>query len=194
MQLQSYRKEVNRLIVDKRRVDQNELEELKAKNETTAHLNSIAEAQEISQRIAKSLQQQAHIQIAKVVTQCLNAVFDDPYEFQIQFECKRGKTEAKLVFIRDGMVLNDPMNEVGGGVIDVAGLALRLSCILLSRPAKRKLVVLDEPFKNIRGEENKKRTREMLLRLSEELGLSFIINTDIKSYQLGTIVELGEEQ
>jgi ABC-type uncharacterized transport system YnjBCD ATPase subunit len=96
------------------------------------------------------------------------------------------------VFIKDGVVLDDPLNEVGGGVIDVASLALRLSCILLMRPPMRRLLVLDEPFSNIRGESNKARTREMLQMLATEMGIQIVINTDIPAYRLGTVVELPQ--
>jgi hypothetical protein len=154
-------------------------------------LDGIQEAQTIAQTIAQTLQQRAHDRIASVVTRCLNAVFDDPYEFRIRFDRKRGKTEARLTFLRDGLELDDPLNEVGGGVIDVASLALRLACLLLSRPPLRRLIVLDEPFKNIRGEGNKARTREMILRLAEDLDIQFVINTDIPEYRLGTVVEVG---
>ena len=51
--------------------------------------------------------------------------------------------------------------------------------------------MVDEPFKNIRGEQNKARTKTMLVKLSEELGIQFIINTDIPSYQLGSVIELS---
>ena len=107
------------------------------------------------------------------------------------FDRKRGKTEAQLVFERDGVQLEDPLNEIGGGVVDVAALALRLSSILLSRPPMRRFLALDEPFKSIRGKENRARTRLMLQRLAEDLKLQILINTDIPEFQLGTVVELG---
>jgi len=149
-------------------------------------------SQVVIQQLAHAVQQQAHQQISDVVTRCLRAVFDNPYEFEVQFEIKRGKTEALLVFMRDGEVLDNPINEVGGGVLDVASLALRVASILLARPERRKLIILDEPFKYVRGVGNQKRTRDMLLRLAEELEIQFVINTDIASYRLGKIVETGD--
>ena len=154
---------------------------------------ALQEIQSIIQHLAQATQQRAHQRISEVVTSCLNAVFQDPYEFRIVFERKRGKTEAKLVFVRNELVLDDPLNEVGGGVIDVAAFALRLSAILLSRPLKRKLIIMDEPFKNIRGKGNKDRTRQMLLKIAKEMKMQIIVNTEIPSYQLGTIVDLSEE-
>lgn len=147
-------------------------------------------AQHIFQLIAQTIQQRIHHKISAVVTRCLEAVFDDPYEFSIRFDRQRGKTEARLVFSRNGQEFDDPLNEVGGGVIDVASIALRLSAILLSRPMLRRVLILDEPFKNIRGEENRQRTRSMLVKLADDLGFQVILNTDIESFKLGQIIQL----
>ncbi len=189
--LSLYLRKVNQLQADQRQATTAVCNEEKELTRVKDNRESIVEAQKIVQQIAQTLQQQAHSKIARIVSQCLNVVFEDPYEFAIRFEQKRGKTEAKMVFKRDGMEFDDPLNSVGGGVIDIAALALRLACITLSRPVRRKLLVLDEPFKNVRGAENKRRTRSMLLRLSEDFGCQFIINTDIESYRVGTVVELS---
>lgn len=172
--------------------DQVEREE-RALYEVKDRLKCVAEAQEVLQSIAEGIQQQAHEQIRGIVSRCLEAVFDDPYEFVIRFEKKRGKTEAVLAFVRDGLELDDPLNEVGGGVIDVAAFALRVACVFLARPVRRRLLVLDEPFRNLRGSGNKRRLRVLLLSLSDELGMQFLINVDRDSYPefaLGKIVEL----
>jgi len=189
--LELYREKVNELVIEHRQAKSSVIQEEEELEKTNEKLEYTLEAQAISQVIAQSLQEKAQNQIARVVSQCLQAVFpNDPYDFEIRLEMKRGKTEAKLVFIRDGIELDDPLNQVGGGVIDVASLGLRLACILLLRPAPRRLLVLDEPFSNIRGEENRSRTRQMLIALAEEMGLQIIINTDIPNYRLGTVVEL----
>jgi len=153
---------------------------------------SVEEARAITQTIAEEMQRRAHDKIAKVVTRCLAAVFDDPYEFDIRFERKRNKTEAVLEFRRDGQVYDDPINEVGGGVLDVASLALRLACVMVSCPPTRRAFVLDEPWSSIRGGGNRSRTRKLLETLSEEFGVQWIINTDIPSYRMGKIIEMGE--
>lgn len=153
--------------------------------------SNAAEAQQIVQGIAQAMQQRAHRRIAEVVSRCLLAVFDDPYEFKIRWDRKRGKTEAVLMFARGGVELDDPLNEVGGGVVDVASLALRLAKMLMEKPLSRRLLVLDEPFRNVRGEENRKRTRQLLEELASEMGFQFIINTDVPAFRMGTVVDLG---
>lgn len=158
------------------------------------HLEAVKTAHQTVQTIAEEVQQTAHDNLAHVVTQCLNAVWGDVYKFKIQFEQKRGSTEARLIFERkDGLELN-PMKESSGGVIDVAALALRLSCIALMRPRRRRLVVLDEPFKNVRGEHYQERVRQMLEHVCEELDFQIIINTDMPVMRTGKVIEMSKDK
>lgn len=156
-------------------------------------LTTAEEGQTIVQAVAMAVQQQAHGMISSVVSRCLSAVFADPYEFTIIFSQKRGRTEASLAFKRDGMTLQDPTFEVGGGVVEMAGFALRLACLCFERPQKRKLLVLDEPFAAIRGEENRGRLRGLLESLAEDFGVQFVLNIDVDVYpefSLGNVIEL----
>lgn len=190
------RHQISRLSADHSVASRDVTHESEALGTLTRKQESTEKARFILQSIAQRLQQQAHEQIAKTVTRCLEVVFDDPYEFRIEFEQKRGKTEARMVFIRDGLVLDDPLNEIGGGVVDVASFALRLSAILLSRPLRRRLVVLDEPFRYIRGRENRQRVRRMLVELANSLNIQFLLNVDVDAYPefaLGKVLELGEK-
>jgi len=157
---------------------------------TRAH-DYFLEARRIIQAVAQSIQQSVHGKIASVVSRCLSSVFDEPYEFKINFVQKRGRTEAELVFIRNGIEV-DPMTASGGGVIDVASFALRLACLMLTRPAPRKVIVLDEPFKFL-SEEYRGRVREMLLELSESMEIQFIMVTHLRELSCGKSVRIGGE-
>lgn len=146
------------------------------------------EAQQIVQVLAETVQEEAHHRIAGVVSRCLVTVFDTPYEFNITFERARGRTEARLAFVRDGVTVS-PMDAAGGGVVDVAAFALRLSCLMLSRPPKRRVVVMDEPFKFVSAE-YRPAVRTMLEDLATELGVQFIMVTHIEELQCGTVVDV----
>lgn len=156
--------------------------------ETQEELQHITTANEIVQKIAQMIQEQAHQKIAEVVSNCLSAVFDEPYIFKILFERKRNRTEAKLVFERNGMEI-DPMTASGGGVIDVASFALRISCLMLNKPPLRKVLIMDEPFKYV-SEEYRDRVRILLETLSEEMGIQFIMVTHIQELKTGTVYEI----
>ena len=153
------------------------------------HLADCQEAQAFLQTAARVVQETAHQQIAAVVTKCLRAVFgEDAYEFRIHFEQKRGKTEARFAFVRGGEEFG-PLDSSGGGVVDVASFALRLAALLLSRPAVRRLLVLDEPFKHL-SKEYRPQVRDLILSLAEDLGVQFVIVTHDPVFQVGKVVEL----
>ena len=145
-------------------------------------------AQEIVQAVSANVQQQVHSKIASVVSRCLEAVFDEPYEFRINFERKRGKTEAPLVFVR-GEEEFSPIDSSGGGVVDVAAFALRVACLMLSVPHKRRTMILDEPFKFV-SVEYRERIKELIETLSEEMNIQFIIVTHIDELKCGKLIEI----
>jgi DNA repair exonuclease SbcCD ATPase subunit len=155
----------------------------------TEEYDNADEAQQVVQAVAETIQEEAHDRIAGVVTKCLSTVFDEPYTFKISFERARGRTEAKLLFVRDEMEVN-PIDASGGGVIDVAAFALRISCLMLSRPARRRVMVLDEPFKFVSAD-RRGNVRAMLEDLAAELGIQFIVVTHFNEYKVGKIVEVG---
>jgi ABC-type glutathione transport system ATPase component len=149
----------------------------------------LLKAQKIVQDIACTIQQEIHSKIAQVVSKCLSAVFHSPYEFRIEFEQKRGKTSARMVFCRDGLILS-PLKSTSGGMIEIASMALRIACIAISKPKKRGILILDEPFRCIYPETHK-RIPMMLESLHKELGIQFIMITNIQALECGTIFNTG---
>jgi len=189
----AYRQQLDWLLADYRHACLQVKEEKAAVREAKQNLKAAQQAQALVQQIAEKVQALAHQQITGVVTKSLEAVFDDPYTFHIKFERKRGRTEGKLIFQRDGYELEDPKNEAGVGQIDVAALALRLSCLMLERPIKRRLIVIDEPMKNVNGTENRKRAAALLASLSKELNVQLLMATGYEWLRLGKIIQIGEE-
>jgi DNA repair exonuclease SbcCD ATPase subunit len=151
-------------------------------------VRNVFKAQQIAQTVSQAIQKQVHDQIATVVSRCLKTVFTDPYEFRIEFDKKRGKTEARLVFVRDGEEY-DPQEGAGIGVMDVAAFALRLACLLLQRPKRRRLIVADEPFRCV-SKEYRGRIAQMVSALAEEFDFQFIFVTHDQEFELGRVVRL----
>lgn len=145
-------------------------------------------AQEIITTMAQKTQQEVHKRISAVVSTCLAAVFDDPYELKIEFEQKRGRTQAKIRFCRDGNEVS-PMDASGGGAVDVAAFALRAACLVLHRPRLRRVLVLDEPFKFV-SEGFQPAVRSMLEQLSKDLKIQIIMVTHNEAYETGKVIEL----
>lgn len=140
---------------------------------------------------ALAVQRVVHQKISQLVTRCLAYVFDDPYTFEIRFVEKRGTTEAQIVFTRDGVDC-DPLTASGGGVVDVAAFGLRLACLMLTRPAPRRLLVLDEPFRFV-SVEYRWRVTQLLRSLCEEFGIQIVMVTHMDELRLGSVVDLKKE-
>lgn len=186
--LSNYRQLLNRRLNELSHQKQRVREEKQAAHKAADNLEALQEARQIIQEVAKTIQEQAHEQIASVVSKCLSSVFEEPYEFKIIFEKKRGRTEARMVFIRDENEV-DPLTASGGGVVDIASFALRVACLVLSRPQLRRTLVLDEPFRFVSAE-YRERVRVMVETLAKEMGVQFLIVTHIAELQIGKVVEL----
>lgn len=139
----------------------------------TVEFEDIEAAQTTIQVIAKQTQSQVKVHIEDLVTRAMEAVFPDPYEFKVLFEMKSNKTQAKLLFTRDGMEV-DPMESTGGGAVDIAAFALRIALWAIGKSDST--LIFDEPFRFLSAGYQAK-AGEMLKELSRLLGIQFIIVT-----------------
>jgi len=128
------------------------------------------------QDVAKATQQNLEYHISSLVSTALTSVFDDPYEFQLRFVERRGKTEADLIFTKNEQETDNILFSAGGGVADVASFALRVAVWSLKKT--RPVLVLDETFKFLSAGLQHKASG-MLKMLTEKLGLQIILVSHI---------------
>ncbi len=191
-ELAKYREQINDLLAKRMHVIRKVREEKQALALAEQHLHNTEEAREFCQIVAETVQKSAHTRIAGVVSKCLQAVFGDTaYEFQINFVQSRGKTEARLVFVRDEHTLENPEDEAGGGPVVVAALAAKLAVIRLSKPKLRPCLIMDEPFRDL-SPKYRPMIPELIETLAKELGVQFIIATNEVAYRVGKVIEIGE--
>ncbi len=165
------------------------IDEEKCLKEAQERSKQCAISASIVQEVAEQVQQKAHKQIADVVTRCLKAVFgEEAYTFRIDFKQARGKTEAHLLFERNEQIL-EPLEESGGGVVDVTSFALRVAALLLSTPKKRRFLALDEPMRML-SREYVPRFRDLLEAISEEFDIQFLIVTHNPELAVGKVIEV----
>lgn len=119
------------------------------------------DAQAIIQVVAQKTQDELRYQLSELPKLALSSVFDDPYDFEVEFVIKRGKTEVEFWFVREGVRIN-PKKNSGLGAVDIAGMALRPALWSLRTPRNRPTIWLDEPFKHLKGSEPNKRALAML--------------------------------
>lgn len=191
MNLADYRTKINQLRTEFALAVRQVEEETRSLEEARTLLQNTQYAQKLCLEIAETLQQSAHQQVAEIVTRCLRAIFgEDSYEFGIEFTQKRGKTEARIFLKKGDLIITDPLNEAGGGVCDVISFALRVACILLSRPQRRKLLVLDECFRGVRGRVYQERVGSLIEGLAQETGIQFLISSDFDWLKVGEVINL----
>lgn len=140
-------------------------------------------ALEIVKQVGLQTQKQLEYHLAEQVSLALAAVFDDPYELIINFQEKRGKTEAELRYKRRNLTVtpirSNGRSQVGWGAIDVGALALRIGYWTMDQDKKtRPVLLLDEPFARLKGEVANKRALILLNEISRELGIQIIMISD----------------
>ena len=127
-------------------------------------------------QVAIQTQNQLEIQLSDMVSTGLNTVFEQSYEFVVKFELRRDKTECDLYFKKHGELI-DPLNFSGLGAADVAAFALRCASWSISKRYRNSLI-LDEPFKHLKGEKENKRVLALMKLLSKELNIQIICIND----------------
>lgn len=131
---------------------------------------AIEQAQVLIQQVAQETQNVLVYQINDIVNTALQTCFPDEYEFKVEFEVKRNKTEAKLMFYKNGQEI-DPLSASGGGVVDVAAFGLRIATWTLS--TSRNVMIIDEGFRFL-SRDLQPRMAEILSEISKKLNLQFI--------------------
>ena len=165
-----------------RRQLQDFLDEKRALHESSKEtLATLEKAQAFLQSVAQETQSQLKFRIEDIVNLALDTCFPDEYEFKLEFNASRGKTDCQLVFVskRTGREI-DPMNSTGGGVCDVTCFALRTACHVLEQGIDN-VMVLDEPMKFV-SKDLRERVCEVIRTLSDRLGIQFIIVTHIDEF------------
>jgi len=164
--------------------EQEQRQQVQVKKEISAQANTILQA------VFAQIQENVHRTISDIVTRCLQAVFgEEAYEFKIAFEQKRNKIEAEIQFVKNGEILH-PMTQSGGGVLDVAAFGLRLSAVLLMQVnRKRRILILDEPFRFL-SVEYRPKIRDLIQQLAEELDFQFVLVTHAKELEIGDVIRI----
>lgn len=132
----------------------------------------------IVKEVGLSMQKQLEYHLAEQVSMAMDAVFDDPYQLKLNFQEKRGKTEVEILFARRDMEF-PPIGSAGGGAIDVACFALRIAYWSMRQDMKvRPLLLLDEPFSQLKGEDANRRALIILNELAHKINLQIISVSD----------------
>ena len=186
MTIKDHRRRMDFLLAERRLAEEEVRREKAALAEARSRHEAAAKAGELVQAVAQAVQTEAHKRIARIVTKCLRTVF--AYDFRIDFRRARGKTEARLLFVKDG-IEREPLGSAGGGAVDLASFSLRLACLMLAQPQRRRLLVLDEPARML-SRNHGEAFAEMMTSLARELEVQFILVTHDPTMQVGKVIQI----
>ena len=167
-------------------VEQTITDNVQAVKDQERSLRRHEEAREIIRVVGQKTQNQLSFHIKDITSLAMEAVFNNPYALAMEFVNRRNKTECDLYFERDGNRV-EPLDGGGGGAADVAAFALRVASWSLQRPHTRNVLLLDEPFKHLKGENENRRVLEMLRKISQELKMQIIMVSDERISREATI-------
>ena len=176
--MQNFRQELERRKGQKLQLKKDLDEALDQMDEAYLRTIYCEEAQTIFQEVAQITQKELEYHVSELVTLAMAAVFDNPYELEVEFVQRRNRTEADLWFVRDGKRIH-PLSASGGGAADVAAFALRVALWSLSPKKTRPILILDESLKFLKGGDLPEKGAEMLQEISRKIGLQVIMVSHI---------------
>jgi len=130
------------------------------------------EARNVVNAVLELTQSQIKEYIEDICTLALRTVFDDDYGVSVDFRTSGGRSEASIKLVYHG--LETEMDSVGGGVLDVLGLALRFCLFSLRKERGLDCFVLDEPAKHL-SSDLRRRLGILLKKFSEMFGVQMIV-------------------
>jgi len=132
--------------------------------------------------VSKLTQQKFKEKVESLVTMAITSIFERDFVFQLCLEYKRGKLECRPIIIEGGKYEREITEDMGGGMLPIIAVALRVALWSLEKPRSRNVIILDEPIKGSLGNDDLERTMQMFHKLSHGIkgGLQIIIVTHIK--------------
>lgn len=142
------------------------------------NIDTLEKTNILLQKTGEYAREQAKKQIEGLVTNCLQYIFDDNIEFQIDIHEAYGKPNAEFYVITKGeeIIKTKPQESRGGGVIDIISLALRIAFLQIHNPQVYGPLILDEPAKHV-SEDYIFNVSEFLKQVSEMFNRQIIMVT-----------------
>lgn len=172
-----YKSKLQELIIKKAAIKTTLSERKKRIDEIHSDLNVVSESQTFVQSVAQSVQSKLSSKIDGIVNLGLSTCFPN-YTFKMEYVASRGKTEVVFV-VKDGDSQIDPMNQCGGGLVDVLSFCLRMAVYSISNV--NNVIILDEPFRFL-SKSLRPKVAELLEVLCDKLNLQLIEVTHIDEF------------
>jgi len=168
----NYQEEILRNRLQKSRIEQEVQEAKKLLSEID--LETLEKCRTVLQTLSEELYNNISLQISEKVNLCISAIFPS-IEFRLETAVMNGKLRYDFIFTNNGVEI-DPVEDCGGGVVDIISFALRVT--LLSLMKNERILLLDEPWKWV-SKDYLPALEELLRSLSKDI--QFIIITHEES-------------
>lgn len=166
-------------IKKQRQIRKKQLEQLQNQKEKTLQNISLRiQTIDFIQKIAFEQRQEVKQKVQRLITSCLQQVYDDSYSVQFNYGIKGSKTSVDIILVRkckDGMTVRRGIQGIGGGVADSISLPLKL-IVLLNDKQFDKILVTDQPGKHL-DLQRVPRFANFIKRISEQLGIQIIMSS-----------------
>jgi hypothetical protein len=154
------------------------LEEARVKLDAARAVQTDIDAvQKTVQYVAARVQSGFGNYVGAIVTKAMHHVFHDRRKdaFVVRFRENRGKTECELLLRTEAGDEAHPFDCAGGGLWDTLSFALRPCVVVIEQPAPSRVLVLDEPFRNLHGSAGRRRALRMLYNTCVALDIQAVV-------------------
>ena len=155
-----------------------QLKECKQKiKNTEAEIATIENCTRVIVSVVKEEQHKLKTKVEELMNSIVTSLFEkEDYNFVLLEQTRGDLVEFRPAILDSDKNEYDPEDELGGSIVDLIGLAWKVICLCLERPAKRRILIADEPFRFI-GKSLLPKIGDMLNNISSKLGIQIIINT-----------------
>lgn len=166
-------------IKKQRQIRKKQLQQIqKQKEQTINNISLRVQTIQFIEKIAFEQRMLVKQKVQKLITSCLQQVYDDSYSVQFNYGIKGSKTSVQIILVRkckDGLVVRRGIQGIGGGVADSISLPLKL-IVLLNDKEYEKILITDEPGKHLDLQRVPK-FANFIKRISEQLGVQVIMSS-----------------
>lgn len=182
MNIIEFRKQINKAKTDLE-IKKNKVELLKARKESLEkkieelEIEKLDQALLILQKLSEKQRDIAKTRLEELGTQALQYSLGSNYRMEIEIPQSKKRPQAFLYVIdEDKGVKTSPLDDNGGGMVDIISIALRLVVIQAHSPVIDGPIILDEPFKMV-SKEYIPMLSDFLKKISDDFGRQIIMVT-----------------
>ncbi len=120
--------------------------------ELEQEMDLFEESRVFLQELAEVTREEVASELEKVVTLCLQAVFDESLSFEIAIDTSRNNTVIEFYVVDtsgDEVLRLPPEDSMGGGIVDTCAIGLRFGVLKVLEPFPVGPIMLDEPAKMV---------------------------------------------